>query len=86
MDQDNIGTADYIGIVLDTCLDKRNGNGFFVTATGVQFNSKYSPDAGEDPYRDAVWESAVRHDADEWTYEMKIPYSAIRFSDKPVQD
>jgi hypothetical protein len=86
MTRDNIGTADYIGIVLDTYLDKRNGNGFFVTAAGVQFDAKYSPDAGEDPNWNAVWESAVRKDADGWTCEMKIPYSAIRFSDKPVQD
>lgn len=86
MTRDNIGTADYIGIVLDTYLDKRNGNGFFVTAAGVQFDAKYSPDAGEDPNWNAVWESAVRKDADGWTCEMKIPYSAVRFSDKPVQD
>ncbi len=86
MTRDNIGTADYIGIVLDTYLDKRNGNGFFVTAAGVQFDAKYSPDAGEDPNWNAVWESAVRQDADGWTCEMKIPYSAIRFADKPVQD
>ena len=86
MTRDNIGTADYIGIVLDTYLDKRNGNGFFVTAAGVQFDAKYSPDAGEDPNWNAVWESAVRTDPDGWTCEMKIPYSAIRFSDKPVQD
>jgi hypothetical protein len=56
--RDNIGTADYIGLVFDTFLDRRNGNGFFVTAAGVQFDAKYSPDAGEDPNWNAVWESA----------------------------
>lgn len=86
MTRDNIGTADYIGIVFDTFLDKRNGNGFFVTAAGVQFDAKYSPDAGEDPNWNAVWESAVKYDKEGWTCEMKIPYSALRFSDKPVQD
>ncbi|MBG6236048.1 hypothetical protein IWX76_002629 [Pedobacter sp. CAN_A7] len=86
MTRDNIGTADYIGIIFDTFLDKRNGNGFFVTAAGVQFDAKYSPDAGEDPNWNAVWESAVRHNENGWSCEMKIPYSALRFSDKPVQD
>jgi hypothetical protein len=86
MARDNIGTADYIGIIFDTFLDKRNGNGFFVTAAGVQFDAKYSPDAGEDPNWNAVWESAVKYDELGWTCEMKIPYSALRFSDKPVQD
>jgi hypothetical protein len=84
--RDNIGTADYIGLIFDTFLDKRNGNGFFVTAAGVQFDAKYSPDAGEDPNWNAVWESAVKTDAQGWTCEMKIPYSALRFSDKPVQN
>ena len=84
--RDNIGTADYIGIIFDTFLDHRNGNGFFVTAAGVQFDAKYSPDAGEDPNWNAVWESAVKLDNDGWTCEMKIPYSALRFSGRPVQD
>jgi hypothetical protein len=86
MTRDNIGTADYIGIIFDSFLDKRNGNGFFVTAAGVQFDAKYSPDAGEDPNWNAVWESAVKTDAQGWTCEIKIPYAALRFSDKPLQD
>jgi hypothetical protein len=28
--RDNIGTADYIGLIFDTFLDKRNGNGFLL--------------------------------------------------------
>jgi hypothetical protein len=83
--RDNIGTADYIGLVFDTFLDRRNGNGFFVTAAGVQFDAKYSPDAGEDPNWNAVWESAVKQDATGWTCEIRIPYSALRFSEKQLQ-
>ena len=84
--RDNIGNADYIGIVFDSFLDRRNGNGFYVTAAGVQFDAKYSTDAGEDPNWNAVWESAVKIDAQGWTAEMKIPYSALRFSDKSIQN
>lgn len=85
MTRDNIGTADYFGIIFDSFLDKRNGNGFFVTAAGVQFDAKYSAD-GEDGNWNAVWESAVRVEEGGWNCEMKIPYSALRFSDKAVQD
>jgi hypothetical protein len=84
--RDNIGTADYIGLIFDTFLDRRNGNGFFVTAAGVQFDAKYSPDAGEDPNWNAVWESAVKKDETGWTCEMRIPYSALRFSEKQLQN
>ena len=84
--RDNIGNADFIGVVFDSFLDRRNGNGFYSTAAGVQFDAKYSPDGGEDSNWNAVWESAVKIDDQGWTCEMKIPYSALRFSDKSIQN
>ncbi|WP_443937158.1 DUF5916 domain-containing protein [Pedobacter sp. MW01-1-1] len=84
--RDNIGNADFIGVIFDPFLDKRNGNGFFVTAAGVQFDAKYSPDLGEDENWNAVWESEVKLDSLGWTCEMKIPYSALRFSNNEMQN
>jgi hypothetical protein len=84
--RDNIGNADFIGIVFDTFLDGVNGNGFFVTAAGVQFDAKYSLIGGEDSNWNAVWESSVKIDELGWAAEMKIPYSALRFSSKDIQN
>lgn len=84
--RDNIGNADFISIIVDPFYDKMNGNGFFVTAAGVQFDAKYSQVGDEDPNWNAVWESAVKLDESGWTCEMKIPYSALRFSSKDVQN
>ena len=84
--RDNIGNADFISIILDPFYDKMNGNGFFVTAAGVQFDAKYSQVGDEDPNWNAVWESAVKIDEKGWTCEMKIPYSALRFSGKDIQN
>ncbi|SFH09449.1 DUF5916 domain-containing protein [Pedobacter insulae] len=84
--RDQIGNADFIGIVFDTFLDGVNGNGFFVTAAGVQFDAKYSLIGDEDPNWNAVWESSVKIDGKGWTAEMKIPYSALRFSSKEIQN
>lgn len=84
--RDQIGNADFIGVVFDTFLDGVNGNGFFVTAAGVQFDAKYSLIGGEDPSWNAVWESSVKLDDKGWTAEMKIPYSALRFSSKAIQN
>ncbi|MCX2573693.1 DUF5916 domain-containing protein [Pedobacter sandarakinus] len=84
--RDNIGNADFISIIVDPFYDKMNGNGFFVTAAGVQFDAKYSQVGDEDPNWNAVWESAVKLDDKGWTCEMKIPYSALRFSSKDVQN
>jgi hypothetical protein len=84
--RDNIGNADFISIIVDPFYDKMNGNGFFVTAAGVQFDAKYSQVGDEDANWNAVWESAVKLDDKGWTCEMKIPYSALRFSGKDVQN
>ncbi|MEJ5963842.1 DUF5916 domain-containing protein [Pedobacter immunditicola] len=85
MTRDQIGNSDYFGIFFDTFLDRINGNGFFVTASGTQFDAKYSQTGNEDPNWNAVWDSEVKIDEKGWTLEMKIPYSALRFSSKDVQ-
>ncbi len=84
--RDQIGNADFFGVFLDTYLDRINGNGFIVTAAGSQFDAKYSQVGGEDENWNAVWESEVKLDAQGWTAEIRIPYSALRFSSKDVQN
>jgi len=86
MTRDQIGNSDYFGIFFDTFLDRINGNGFFVTASGTQFDAKYSQTGNEDSNWNAVWESEVNIDDKGWTLEMKIPYSALRFSSKDIQN
>jgi hypothetical protein len=83
--RDNIGNADFFGVIFDTYHDKINGTGFYVTAANSQFDAKYSQTGGEDSNWNAVWFSAVKIDAKGWSLEIKIPYSALRFSSKDVQ-
>ena len=64
--------------------DGLNGLEFGVTASGVQFDVKYS-DNGNDWDWDAVWLSEVSIVEDGWIVEMKIPYSAMRFADAEEQ-
>ena len=70
---------------LDPYLDKQNGFIFQVTAAGVQGDARQSTANGTDRSWDAVWESAVSIQPDRWIVEMKIPFSAIRFTKKDVQ-
>lgn len=83
--RDQIGNADFIDVILDTYNDKINAQEFAVTAAGVQFDAKFSAQ-GEDDAWNAVWESAVKIDGNVWVAEMKIPYSALRFASKDVQN
>ena len=83
--RDGFGNNDFVGIVFDTYFDKQNGFEYFTTPLGEQFDAKTSPD-NEDFGWNAVWESASKINADGWSFEMFIPYSAIRFGNKDVQD
>ncbi len=88
--RDGFGTNDYIGLTFDTYYDKQNGFEYFVTPLGEQWDAKMSPgnnnNGGEDFSWNAVWKSnAVIHD-NGWSFEMFIPYSAIRFGKNDVQN
>ena len=74
------GNTDFFGIFLDTYHDKLNGYGFFVTTGGVQCDARYSPAGGEDFNWNAVWASRTALRGTDWVAELRIPYSAIRFS------
>lgn len=83
--RDRVGANDFIGILFDTYNDKINGFGYYVTPLGEQYDAKYSSN-GEDDSWNSVYETQSKILADGWTFEMRIPYSAIRFSTKNVQD
>ncbi|MEP6712888.1 MAG: DUF5916 domain-containing protein, partial [Ferruginibacter sp.] len=83
--RDQIGSNDFIGVIFDTYNDKINASGFYVTPLGEQYDAKYSNtgnNGGEDGTWDAVWYSESQIVKDGWTFEMRIPYSALRFSSK----
>jgi hypothetical protein len=79
--------ADIFVVGFDTYHDRQNAFIFRVTAAGVQADAKESK--GGDVFDgkwDAVWESKVSIKADGWVAEIKIPFSAIRFSKNKIQD
>lgn len=87
--RDGFGNNDFVGIVFDTYNDKLNGFEYFVTPLGEQMDAKVAPNNNgnnEDFSWNAVWQSAAKRQADGWSFEMFIPYSAIRFGKKKVQD
>ena len=75
--------TDVFTVGIDTYNDKQNGFQFQVSAAGVQGDAKISSIV--DGTWDAVWESKVSIKKDGWVAEIKIPFSAIRFSKNPVQ-
>ncbi len=89
MGRDGFGNNDFVGVIFDTYHDKLNGFEYFVTPLGEQWDAKQAPNLngeGEDFSWNAVWQSASKLQADGWSFEMFIPYSAIRFGPKQVQN
>ncbi|RLD60446.1 MAG: hypothetical protein DRI95_15530 [Bacteroidetes bacterium] len=71
--------ADMFMVGISTFNDGINSSMFLVTAAGVQSDIKGTTGM-DDPNWDAVWESAVNITNKGWVIEIKLPYSALRFS------
>ena len=89
--RDGFGMNDYIGLIFDTYNDQLNGFEYFVTPLGEQWDAKMTSNqdndnGGEDFSWNAVWKSAVFIHDKGWSFEVFLPYSAIRFSKDKVQD
>ena len=83
--RDNFGNADFFGVVLNPANDGVNQTEFFVTSAGNQNDAKVTNGGREDFSWNAVWESKVTVKNDGWVVEIKIPYSALRFSNDNIQ-
>jgi hypothetical protein len=88
--RDGFGMNDYIGIIFDTYYDQINGFEYFVTPLNEQWDAKMAPpggnNGGEDFNWSAVWKSGAVIHNDGWSFEMFLPYSAIRFGKKDIQN
>jgi len=78
---DNDLNADAFRFVIDPYNLRQDAFDFGVSAAGVQADSKFT-----DATFNAVWVSAVKITDKGWSVEMKIPYSAIRFPKKTIQE
>lgn len=93
--------ADNFGVAFDTYNDKQNAFMFIVTSANVQsdvrisstfiqsdnsFGSSSFNTPGFDYNWDAVWDSHVSIVDDGWIAELEIPFSALRFSKKDVEE
>ncbi len=93
-DADNEMNADKFSIDISPFNDGVNGFSFKVSASGVQTDINRSSTgrsasgrrSNGDVNWDAVWKSDVTINDDGWIVEMEIPYSALRFPKKDIQE
>jgi len=85
-DSDNLN-ADFFTLIVSPFDDGLNAFAFRVYASDVQTDYKVSSESDfrTDVSWDAVWQSKAHVNEKGWIVEMKIPYSALRFSKQEIQ-
>ncbi|MEK6371779.1 MAG: DUF5916 domain-containing protein [Acidobacteriota bacterium] len=82
--RDSFVQTDFLSINIDSQHDRLSGAAFTVYPSGTQVDSILYNDIGEDGSWDAVWDSATKILADGWIAEVRVPFSQLRFPEKPV--
>ena len=83
--RDDWGNADWFAVMLDPYANNINSFCFSVTAAGVEYDALLYTDDSDVSWN-AVWRSAVKKQDYGWSFEMKIPFSAVRFPNKAIQE
>lgn len=83
--RDQNGNTDYCGIMISCYQDGINGFVFYTSPNGEQYDARMDGN-GDDVAWNAVWYSKCSVQAEGWFAEIKIPFAAIRFPNKPEQE
>ncbi|MDP3313538.1 DUF5916 domain-containing protein [Lutibacter sp.] len=82
--RDQFGNVDFFLISINPNNDGQNDTEFIVMSTGAQGDAKVSGERDDFSWN-AVWDSQVSVNEKSWIVEIKIPYSALRFSNSEIQ-
>ena len=86
-DSPGLRSNDYGFLLLDTYNDRRNAVFFRFTAVGGMEDTAVSDSGGSrNTSWDIVWECRCKINEDNWTVEIAIPFSQLRFEKKEVMN
>jgi hypothetical protein len=83
-DRDQIWADDNIGLILDTYGDAAWAYEIFVNPLGIQGDLRWTPQ-GEDDVFNIIYHSRGKITSTGYQVEVAIPFSSLRFPDKPAQ-
>ncbi len=85
--RDGDGNSDWCAITINCYQDGINGFSFAVSPWGEQWDGRVTAGGDEpDVSWNAVWDCKVHTDEKGWCAEFKIPFAALRFPEKAVQE
>ncbi len=85
-ERDRIWSDDYVLLTLDTFGDQNCAFEIGSNAYGVQGDLLWSAGRGEDSTYDLVYHTSGRITDEGWQVEFAIPWTSLRFPDKPQQE
>jgi len=85
-ERDRIWSDDYVILCLDTFADQGWAYEIAVNPYGIQGDLLWSNGQGEDMTFDLVFHSSGRITDEGWQVELAIPWTSLRFPDKPEQE
>lgn len=83
--RDDYGNADWFSVTIDPFGNEVNAFTFGVTSAGVEVDALEFTTSTDNSWN-AVWKSATQKTEYGWSFEMKIPFSALRFPNREVQE
>jgi len=75
--------TDWLQLIINPFNDGANDFNFYLSAAGVQGDSRATSSGNEDGSWNAVWNSAVMKKDHYWTAEIFIPYRVLRIPETP---
>jgi hypothetical protein len=84
-DRDEIWQDDYFGILLDTYGDASWAYFLFSNPFGIQADTRFSTNAGEDESFDIIFYTEAKITDEGYQIEMAIPFKSLRFPKRDVQ-
>lgn len=83
--RDRIFNDDFMGIILDTYGDATKAFELYVNPRGIEGDLFWTA-TNEDMSYDMIYDAEAKVTDSGWQMEMRIPFSSLRFPDKPVQN
>ncbi len=77
--RDDMGSDDYVGVIVDTYNTMQNAYTFMVNPLGIQGDGIMTTDGNLTVEQDFIWDSKGRLDDQGYTVEYRIPLQSIRF-------
>jgi hypothetical protein len=83
-DRDQMWSDDFVGIMLDTYGDGAWAYEIFANPLGIQGDARWTPQNEDDGFN-IIFESKGKVTETGYQVEMAVPFSSLRFPDKPAQ-